>query len=133
MSSYASVTYTAASGRGGVCQRNRNGSRDTAAWLSVAAHATPWVSLVSKGSNLGRLRAAFLAGAILAAPFIAALFRTEAGLVVMAVALCAGAFLLADALGATPGQVHRWLRLGIGVNLVLAATCIALAAWLLLR
>ena len=37
--------------------------------------------------------------AIMAAPFIAFLFRTEAGLVVMAVALSAGTFLLADALG----------------------------------
>ena len=89
--------------------------------------------LLSKGSNLGRLRAVILAGAILAAPFIAALFRTEAGLVVMAVALCAGSFLLADALAATPGQFHRWLRLGIGINLTLAAICVAFAVWLVLR
>jgi hypothetical protein len=88
---------------------------------------------VSKGSNLGRLRAVILAGAILAAPFIAALFRTEAGLVVMAVALCAGSFLLADALVAAPGQFHRWLRLGIGINLTLAAICVALAVWRVLR
>jgi hypothetical protein len=51
----------------------------------------------------------------------------------MAVALSAGSLLLADALGATPGQFHRWLRLGISVNLALAAGCIALAVWLLLR
>jgi hypothetical protein len=90
-------------------------------------------SLAIKGSGLGRLRAAFLTAAILAAPFIAWLFRTEAGLVVMAMALCAGSSLLAGALGATPGQFHRWLRLGIGVNLALAAACVALAVWLLLR
>jgi len=82
---------------------------------------------------MGRLRVAFLAAAILAAPFIALMFRTEAGLIVMAVALGAGSFLLADAFGATPGQLHRWLRLGIGVNLALAAACVALAVWLLLR
>ena len=86
-----------------------------------------------QGAVLGRLRGALLATAILAAPFIAWLFRAEAGLVVMAIALGAGSFLLADALGATPEQVHRWLRLGIGLNLALAAACIALAIWLLLR
>ncbi len=80
-----------------------------------------------------RLRAAFLAVAILAAPFIALLFRAEAGLVVMAVALSAGSFLLADALRETPGQFHRWLRLGIGVNVTLAGACMALAVWMLLH
>ena len=82
---------------------------------------------------MGRLRAALLAAAMLAAPFIALLFRTEAGLVVMALALAAGSFLLADALAATSGQLHRWLRIGLGVNLALAAACVALAVWLLLR
>ena len=86
-----------------------------------------------QGAVLGRLRGAFLATAILAAPFIAWLFRAEAGLVVMAVALGAGSFVLADARGAIPKQVHRWVRLVIGVNLALAAACIALAIWLLLR
>ena len=88
---------------------------------------------MSEGPFLGRLRTAFLATAILAAPFIAWVFRAEAGLVVMAVALSAGSFLLADALGATPGQIHRWVRLGIGVNLALAAACVAIALWLLVR
>jgi hypothetical protein len=82
---------------------------------------------------VGRRRAVFLAAAILVAPFVALLFRTEAGLVVMAVALGAGSFLLADAVHGTPTWVHRWLRLGIGVNLALAAACIGLAVWLLLR
>jgi hypothetical protein len=88
---------------------------------------------VIEGFDLGRLRTALLAAAMLAAPFIALLFRTEAGLVVMALALAAGSFLLADALAATSGQFHRWLRIGIGVNLALAAACVALAVWLLLR
>lgn len=81
---------------------------------------------------MGRLRVALLAAAILTAPFIAWLFRAEAGLVVMAVALSAGSFLLADALGATPVQFHRWLRLCIGVNLALVAACLVLVVWLLL-
>jgi hypothetical protein len=71
--------------------------------------------------------------AILAAPFIAWLFRPEAGLLVMALALGAASFMLADALDETPGQIHRWLRLGIGVNITLAVACVSLAAWLLLR
>lgn len=74
-----------------------------------------------------------LATAILAAPFIAWLFGPEAALVVMALALCAESYLLAGILDAAPGHIHRWLRLGIGANLVLAAACVALAIWLQLR
>jgi uncharacterized metal-binding protein len=85
---------------------------------------------VTRGPFLGRQ---ILATAILVAPFIAWLFRAEAGLFVMAVALGAGSFLLADALDAMPKQIHRWLRWAIGVNLTLAAACMALAIWLLLR
>jgi len=88
---------------------------------------------VRKGPNVERLKAAFLAVAIVAAPFIALLVRTEAGLVVMAVALSAGSFLLADALDVTHRPFRRWLRLGIGVNLALAAACIALAVLRLVR
>jgi hypothetical protein len=85
---------------------------------------------VSKGPIFGRQ---LLATAILAAPFIAWLFGPEAALVVMALTLGAGSYLLAGALDATPGHIHRWLRLGIGANLLLAVACIALAIWLLLR
>ena len=74
-----------------------------------------------------------LATAILAAPFIAWLFGAEAALIVMALTLSAGAYLLAGALDATPRRIHRWLRLGIVVNLAFAAACGALAIWLLLR
>ena len=85
---------------------------------------------MTKGRFFGRQ---VLATAILAAPFIAWLFRAEAALIVMALTLSAGSYLLGGALGATPEHVHRWLRLGIGANLVLAAACVALAIWLLLR
>jgi hypothetical protein len=82
---------------------------------------------------LDRLRATLLAAAILAAPFIALLFRTEAGLFVMAVALGAGSYLLAGAFPGVPERIHRWLRLAVGINLALAAACIGLAVWLVLR
>jgi hypothetical protein len=85
---------------------------------------------VTKGPFFGRQ---VLASAILAAPFIAWLFGAEAALIVMAMTLGAGSYLLGGALGATPEHIHRWLRLGIGANLVLAAACVALAIWLLLR
>ena len=88
---------------------------------------------MSKGTDLARLRVALMATAILAAPFIALLFRIEAGLVVMATALSAGSFLLSDALGATPDRLHRLLQLAIWVNLAVAAACMAVAAWLLVR
>lgn len=71
--------------------------------------------------------------AIMAAPFIAWLFGAGAALVVMASALGAGSYLLAGALEATPERIRRWLRLGIGVNLMLAVACGALAIWLWLR
>ena len=74
-----------------------------------------------------------LAAAILAAPFIAWLLGPEAALVVMALTLGAGSYLLAGALDGAPRHVQRWLRLGIGANVVLAAACGALAIWLLLR
>ena len=88
------------------------------------------VSRVSKGPFLRQL---VLTAAILAAPFIAWVHRAEAGLVVMALALSAGSFVLAGALDTSPGHMRRWIRLGIGVNLTLAAVCLALATWLLLR
>ena len=85
---------------------------------------------MTKGPFFGRQ---VLATAILAAPFIAWLFGAEVALIVMALTLGAGSCLLAGALDATPGHIHRWLRLGIGANMMLAAACMALAIWLLLR
>lgn len=69
--------------------------------------------------------------AILAAPFIALLFRVEAGLIVMAFALAAGSLLLREVLGVTPMPSRHWIRLGMLVNLALAAACVGLTAWLL--
>ena len=85
---------------------------------------------MTKGPFFGR---PILATAILVAPFIAWLFSAEAALIVMALALGAGSYLLAGAIDATPGHIHRWLRFSIGANLVLAAACGVLAIWLLLR
>ncbi len=82
---------------------------------------------------VGRLGAVLGSVAILAAPFIAWLFRAEAGLILMALALGAGSFILVGALDGTPGHVHRWIRLGIGANIALAVACVALAIWLLLH
>jgi len=66
----------------------------------------------------------------MAAPFIAWLFGAEVALVVMATALGAGSYLLAGVLDAAPERIHRWLRLGIGVNVMLAVACVAFAIWL---
>ncbi len=88
---------------------------------------------MSRGPFAGRLGAALGSVAIMAAPFIAWLFRAEAGLLLMALALGAGSFVLADALDTTPGHIHRWIRLGIGVNVGLSVACVALAIWLLLH
>jgi hypothetical protein len=88
---------------------------------------------MSEERVLGRIGAIILILAIFVAPFIALVFRTEAGLVMMAVALSGGSFLLSNASEATPVTIHRWLRLGIFVNLILAVACVGVAAWLLWR
>ena len=85
---------------------------------------------MTKRPLLGRQ---LLATAILAAPFIAWLFGGEAALVVMALTLCAGSYLLAGVFDAAPSHIRRWLRLGIGANVMLAVTCLGLAIWLWLR
>jgi UDP-N-acetylmuramyl pentapeptide phosphotransferase/UDP-N-acetylglucosamine-1-phosphate transferase len=81
-------------------------------------------------SGLARRGAWIAAVAILAAPFLALLYRTEAGLIVMALALGAVSLLLRDALREVSPQARRWLRLILGFNLVLAVACVALATWL---
>ncbi len=75
----------------------------------------------------GRILAA---GAIVIAPFIAFLFRVEAGLLMMAVALGATSFLLHDAVDAVPPRNRRWIRLILAFNLLLALVCGVVALWL---
>jgi len=88
---------------------------------------------MSEERDLGRIGAIILILAIFAAPFIAWFFRTEAGLVMMAVALTGGSFLLKNASEVTPVTIHRWLRLVILVNLILAVACAGAAVWLVWR
>lgn len=83
--------------------------------------------------NESRLVRAGLAAAMFLAPFLAFLYRVEAGLGLMAVALGATSFLLWEALGDVPARVRPRLRVLIGVNLTLALVCLGAAAWLLLR
>ena len=78
----------------------------------------------------GRTTALMMAMAILVAPFIAMLIRVEAGLIVMALALGVGSLLLREVLDTVPVRTHRWLRLGMLVNVALAAACVGLAVWL---
>jgi hypothetical protein len=86
-----------------------------------------------EGPNIGVAGVRLLALAIFAAPFLALLYRPEAGLIVMALALSAATLLLRDALPAAVPGVRRWMRLAIGVNLVLAVACLVLAAALVMR
>jgi hypothetical protein len=103
--------------------------------MSWMARITLWVADEDTGSmngqaGKGRTTAFVMAMAILVAPFIAMLIRVEAGLIVMALALGAGSLLLREVLGAVPVGIHRWLRVGMVVNVALAAACVGLAVWL---
>jgi hypothetical protein len=80
-----------------------------------------------------RIGIILMMGAIFIAPFVAWLFRAEAGLLVMAMALGATSLLLRDALPATPLNTRRLLRLVIAIDVTLAVACMALAAWLVTR
>jgi hypothetical protein len=73
------------------------------------------------------------AGAIFLAPFIALLYRAEAGLVVMALALGATSLLLHGMLDSAPPPTRRWLRLLVVVNILIAMVCLVAAGWLVLR
>lgn len=83
--------------------------------------------------DTARLGLRFAAGAIFVAPFIALLYRAEAGLVVMALALGAVSLLLHDAIGAAPGRAQGWLRMVLGFNIVAVVACLVAAGWLLVR
>lgn len=86
-----------------------------------------------RASDPSGMGARLAAAAIFAAPFIALLYRAEAGLLVMALALGAVSLLLHDAIGAAPRHAQGWLRLVLGFNIALAGACLMAAAWLLLR
>ena len=86
-----------------------------------------------RDNDAARFGARMAAGAIFVAPFIALLYRAEAGLVVMALALGAVSLLLQDAIGTAPRHAQSRLRLVLGFNVLLAVACSVLAGWLLLR
>jgi hypothetical protein len=90
-------------------------------------------SRVSGRTAPGGIATAILAGAMIVAPFVALLFRAEAGLAVMAAALIATAFLLREVLAVTAPGARRWVRAAIGVDLALAAICLALVVALIVR
>lgn len=73
------------------------------------------------------------AGAIFLAPFIALLYRAEAGLIVMAFALGATSLLLHGMLDGAPLRTRRWLRLLVAVNVLMATACLLAAGWLVVR
>ena len=77
-----------------------------------------------------RLSAVLLSAAIFVAPFIALVFSTAAGLVVMAVALGVTSALALDAVPAIPPRARQWVRVAVVVNLGLAVACGAVAVWL---
>jgi hypothetical protein len=78
-----------------------------------------------------RVLAAVLAGSMLVAPFLALLYRAEAGLAAMVAALLATAFLLREVYASTSGNKRQWVRLAIAVDLSLAITCVGLILLLL--
>jgi hypothetical protein len=84
-------------------------------------------------SDASRWGAWLAAAAIFLAPFIALLYRTEAGLTVMAIALGATSLLLRGALDAVPPDTRRWLRLIVVFNVVLLLACLLAAGWLIVR
>lgn len=84
-------------------------------------------------SGSARLGAWLAGGAILAAPFFALLYRAEAGLVVMAIALGATSLLLREAMDVAPEHARPRLLLVLGFNVVLIVACVSLAVWLVVR
>jgi len=86
-----------------------------------------------RGRDASRWGAWLAAAAIFVAPFIALLYRTEAGLIVMATALGAASLLLHGALDAAPQGARRWLRLMVFFNVVLLLACLLAAGWLIVR
>jgi hypothetical protein len=78
-----------------------------------------------------RLGPVVLAVAIFISPFLAALFRIEAGLGLMAIALTVTAWLLREALEGAPEGAHRPLQLVVALNIAMALVCAAALVFLL--
>jgi hypothetical protein len=86
-----------------------------------------------RGHDAARWGVWLAAAAIFLAPFIALLYQTEAGLIVMATALGTTSLLLGGALDAVPPDTRRWLRLMLVFNVVLLLACLLAAGWLIVR
>jgi hypothetical protein len=71
--------------------------------------------------------------AIFVAPFLALLIAAEAGLALLALALCAATFLLREAIADAPARLRPGLRVLLGINIVLVLACLAALGWLFLR
>ena len=85
------------------------------------------------GSDTVRWSVWLAAGAIFLAPFIAMLYRAEAGLVVMALALGATSLLLHGMVDEAPLRTRRWLRLLVAANVLIALACLVAAGWFLVH
>lgn len=86
-----------------------------------------------RDSDAARVVKYLAVGAIFVAPFIAMVYRTEAGLVMMAIALGATSFLLHGTLDEMPSRTRRRLRLMVAVNVLLIVACLLAAGWLAIR
>ncbi len=74
-----------------------------------------------------------LVGGLLAAPFLALLFGREAGLTVAVVALLAVSYLAYLTLPGAGGRARSALITMVAVNVALAAICLAVLGWLVVR
>ena len=124
--------------------RRRTGDAGTAAaivtdgrriWLGTCTefYAPGDHPTMRERSNTARWTVWLAAGAMFLAPFIALLYRAEAGLIVMALALGATSLLLHGMLDGAPLRTRRWLRLLVAVNVLLALICLLAAGWFLVR
>lgn len=73
------------------------------------------------------------AAAIILAPFLALLWSVEAGVALTAFALTACGLLLRGAMAGAPQETHRWIRIVVVINLVLAVACAVALIYLLSR
>lgn len=81
----------------------------------------------------GQIVTVVMAGAMIAAPFLALIYSAIAGLTVMAIALLTTVVLARGAVDAAPIPMRRWLHIAVAVNIVLAVACLAAVVWLIAR